>query len=97
MLSLDKVMPKEVTRGKPVTCNECGVALRPLHEDVCDRCGDGVVILECPSCLDQDEYVMFSDSGDDYDARLVGRCHRKQGKLITELELAALVRIYGRR
>src|SRR5450759_5609714 len=51
MLSLDKVVQKEVTRGKPLTCNECGVALRPLHEDVCDRCGDGVVILECPSCL----------------------------------------------
>jgi hypothetical protein len=91
MLSLDKVMPKkEVTRGKPVTCNEYGVALRPLHEDVCDRCGDGVVILECPSCLDQDEYVTLSDSGDDYDARLVGRCHGKQGRLVTEMELAAL-------
>ena len=95
MLALDKVVQKEITRGKPPTCNECGVALRPLHEDVCDQCGEGVVILECPSCLDQDEYVMFYDSGDDYDARLVGRCHRKQGRFITELELAALVRVYG--
>lgn len=95
MLALDKVGGKEVVRGRPPTCGKCGVAFRPLYEDVCDECGEGVVILECPSCLDQDEYVMFSDSGGDYDARLVGRCHRKQGRFITELELAALVRIYG--
>lgn len=71
------------------------MALKPLHEDVCSDCGAGVVILECPSCLDQDEYVTFYDSEDDYDVRLVGRCHRERGRFITELELAALIRIYG--
>lgn len=95
MLALDKTVQDEITRGRPRTCDECHVALKPLLEDVCSDCGAGVVMLECPSCLDQDEYVMFYDRGDNYDARLVGRCHREQGRFITELELAALVRIYG--
>ncbi len=34
------------------TRSACGVAYHPLYEMECDRCWGGLVVMECPSCLD---------------------------------------------
>jgi len=69
-------------------CNQCGVELKCLHRDVCPDCGDGIVILECPSCLGQEEFLHLENE----DIHLHAYCHRERGR-ITEMGFEALVRL----
>jgi hypothetical protein len=52
-------------------CNECGVKLQPVEIQECLVCGGGTLVLECPSCLDREEFTVCFDE----DACLAGYRH----------------------
>lgn len=76
-----------------IKCDRCGTQLKCLCIDTCPDHGEqhAVAVLECPSCLDQDEFTLIFD--DDQCHCLVGHRHREHGYGITEEGLAFLERI----
>ncbi len=80
---------------KVPTCSECGISYHPLYEKKCEGCGGGLVVMECPSCLDQEEYNLHKNSDRYGGASLTARrhieCEGEGGFWVTEIETALLV------
>lgn len=74
-------------------CQNCGIELKPLEQGACPDCEGPTLLLECPSCLDEDELHVHVEGRSTMLLAVRHMVHDDGGLWTSDAGIAVFVRI----